>query len=103
MARAVQHLQSLAVAPRLYAFTSRWRFHLTTAPTFQERARHCSVSVIWWWPDDHFRIAFGRLKDGWVDDRPPEKICTEAEFPVAIEPFVQRLLASSPESENENG
>src|SRR5881394_3937289 len=31
MARAVQHLQSLPVAPRLYAFTSLWRFHLTTS------------------------------------------------------------------------
>lgn len=103
MARAVRHLQSLAVASRLYAFTSLWRFHLTTAPTYQECDRHCSVTVIWRWPDRVFHIAFGRLADGWVDDRPPEQICDESSFATVVEPFVERLLASRPESENNNG
>ena len=103
MVRTVQHLQSLAVAPRLYAFTSLWRFHLTTAPTYQECDRHCSVTVIWRWTDRRFHIAFGRLADGWVDDRPPERICEESDFAVVIEPFIRRLLASSPEHENHDG
>ena len=97
MARAVQHLQSLAVAPRLYAFTSLWRFHLTTAPTYHERDGHCSVTVIWRWTDRRFLLALGRLAAGWVDDRPPEQICEESGFAAVIEPFIQRLLASSPE------
>jgi len=98
MGRAVQHLQSLPVAPSLYAFTSLWRFHITTAPTYQECDRHCSVSISWRPPERKFYIAFGRLADGWVDDRPPEKICDEPAFPAAVEPFIQRLLASSPET-----
>lgn len=96
MARAVQHLQSLAVTPQLYAFTSLWYFHLTTAPTYQDCDSHCSITVVWHWPDRVFHIAFGRLADGWVDDRPPEQICDESTFPVVVEPFIQRLLASLP-------
>jgi hypothetical protein len=94
MAQAVQQLQSLAVAPRLYAFTSLWRFHVTTAPTFQEHERHCSISISWRWPEKRFHIAFGCLADGWVDDRPPEQICDEATFPMVIELFIERLLSS---------
>src|SRR5207244_2565375 len=100
MARAVRHLQSLAVAPQLYAFTSLWRFHLTTAPSYHECHRHCSVTVIWRWPHRVFHVAFGRLADGWVDDRPPEQICDEAGFAAVIEPFAQRLLSSRPERED---
>jgi hypothetical protein len=95
MVRAVQHLQSLPVAPRLYAFTSLWRFHLTTAPSYQECDAHCSVTVVWRWTERRYHIAFGRLADGWADDRSPEKICEEAEFPGAIEPFIQRLLGAA--------
>lgn len=96
MARAVQYLQSPPIAPTLYAFTSLWRFHLTTAPTCQESGRHCSVTVIWQWTDRRFHIAFGRLAEGWVDDRPPEQICEESSFAVVIQPFVERLLALGP-------
>ena len=103
MARAVRHLQSLAVAPQLYAFTSLWRFHLTTAPSYYECDRHCSITVIWHWPEQVFHIAISRLADGWVNDRPPEQICDESAFPVVIEPFIQRLLASPSESETHDG
>jgi hypothetical protein len=103
MARAVRHFQSLAVAPQLFAFTSLWRFHLTTAPSYHDCDRHCSVTVIWRWPDRVFHIAFGRLADGWVDDRPPEQICDESALPGVIEPFIQRLLASSSESDTHDG
>lgn len=99
MARAVEHLQSLAVAPSLFAFTSLWRFHLTTAPNYQECDRLCSVTIVWRFPERRFHVAFGHLADGWVDDRPPEQVCEETAFPIVIEPFIQRLLASSPEHE----
>ena len=99
MARVVRHLQSLPVDPQLYAFTSLGRFHLTTAPSYQECDQHCSVTVIWRWPDRVFHIAFGRLADGWVGDRSPEMICGEAELAVVIEPFIQRLLAASSDHE----
>lgn len=99
MVRAVQHLQSLGVAPYLFAFTSLWRFHLTTAPTYQECGEHCSVTIIWRFTDKRFEIAFGRLAGGWVDDRRPEQICNESAFPVVIEPFIQRLWASFPSVE----
>lgn len=95
MVRAIQHLQSLAVAPHLFAFTSLWRFHLTTAPTYQEREKHCSVTIIWRGSDRGFDIAFGRLAEGWLEDRKLEEICHESAFPVVIEPFIQRLWASS--------
>ena len=94
MVRAVQHLQSLAVAPRLYAVTSLRRFHLTTAPTFQEHEKHSSISIIWQAPQKRFHLAFGDLADGWLDDRPPEQICDEATFLIVIELFVERLLSS---------
>src|SRR5436190_196108 len=97
MVRAVRHLRSLPAAPRLYAFTSLWRFHLTTSPTYQECERHCSVTVLWRWPERVFHIAFGRLADGWLDDRQPEQTCEESGFAVVIEAFIQRLLVSSPE------
>jgi hypothetical protein len=104
MVGAVQHMQSLAFAPDLYAFTSRWRFHFTTAPTFGERRSHYSVTIVWRFPERQFHIAFGRLANGWVDDRPPEEICEASGFAVVIEPFVQRLLASRPsQSENHDG
>src|SRR5512147_1609709 len=70
MVKAIQHPQSLPVAPRLYAFTSLWRFHVTTSPAYQDCERHCSVTILWRWPDRQFHLAFGRLADGWVDDRP---------------------------------
>lgn len=103
MIRAVQYLQSLASAPRLYAFTSLWRFHLTTAPTYEECHRHCSVTIVWRVRDRHFHLAFGRLADGWLEDRPPEQICGEAAFPVVVQPFIQRLLAAKPESAGDTG
>lgn len=95
MVRAVQHLQSLDTTSRLYAFTSLWRFHVTTSPTYAESRKHASVSIIWRFPERLFHIAFGRLADGWVDDRAPEQICGESAFPVVIEPFIKRLLDSS--------
>jgi hypothetical protein len=58
------------------------------------------VTIIWRSTDKQFHIAFGRLADGWVDDRSPEQICEESGFAVVIEPFIQRLLASAPEREN---
>jgi hypothetical protein len=94
MVRAVQHLQSLFLAPSLYAFTSLWRFHVTTAPTYQKCDRHCSVTVLWRSPERVFHLAFGRLADGWLDDRTPEQICDETAFPVIIAPLIQRLFAS---------
>jgi len=104
MLRAVQHLQSLPSAPRLHAFTSLWRFHLTTAPSYHDCDKHCSVTIIWRWPERRFYIAFGRLADGWVDDRQPDQICEESAFPIVVEPFIQRLLASPPpEHENNDG
>ncbi|MEP7220863.1 MAG: hypothetical protein ABI876_18205 [Bacteroidota bacterium] len=93
--RAIRHLQSLEAAPRLYAFTSHWRFHLTTCPAAREFKRHFLVSILWRFPDRVFHIAFGRLADGWADDRPPEQICDELAFPAVIELFIQRLLMSS--------
>jgi hypothetical protein len=96
MVRAVQHLQSLPAASKLYAFTSLWRFHVTTSPTYAECGRHSSVSVIWHFPERRFRLAFGALAGGWVDDRTPERICEESIFPPTVEPFIQRLLASAP-------
>lgn len=94
MVKAIQHLQSLPVAPRLYAFTSLWRFHVTTAPAYQDCERHCSVTILWMLAERQFHLAFGRLADGWVDDRPPETVCDESSFAAGIEPFIQRLLAS---------
>ena len=93
MVRAVQHLQSLPAASSLYAFTSVLQFHVTTAPTFEECEHHCSVTIVWQLIDRRFYIAFGRLADGWLEDRPPEQICEESRFAVVIEPFIQRLLA----------
>lgn len=98
MVRAVQHLQSLADAPSLHAFTSLWRFHITAAPSYQECGTHYSVSVIWRFTDRCFHIAFGRLADGWMNDRPPERVCDESDFPVIVEPFIRRLFDSSPRS-----
>ena len=96
MVRAVQHLQSLPVASRLYAFTSLWRFHITTSPTYRECDKHASVEIVWHWPERRFHIAFGRLAEGWLDDRPAEQMCEEPGFAAAVEPFIQRLLAPSP-------
>ena len=95
MARAVQHLQSLPFAPALYAFTSLWRFHVTTSPTYQECEKHASVEIVWHWPERRFHIAFGALADGWLDDRPAEQVCDEPAFSSAAQPFLQRLLASA--------
>jgi hypothetical protein len=103
MVRAVQHLQSLALAPRLYAFTSLARFHLTTAPTYEECHRHCSVTILWRGRDRRFHLAFGRLADGWVEDRRPEQICDESAFPAVVAPFIQRLLAAAPALESDDG
>ncbi|NBR86621.1 MAG: hypothetical protein EB141_07515 [Verrucomicrobia bacterium] len=103
MVRAVQHLQTLPVAPQLFAFTSLWRFHVTTSPTYRECAQHCSISIIWMWTERRFHIAFGPLANGWLDDRPPEQICAESAFAAVVEPFIQRLLASSPEGEELDG
>jgi hypothetical protein len=100
MVRAVQHLQSLPAASSLYAFTSVLQFHITTAPTFEECERHCSVTIVWQLIDRRFHIAFGWLADGWLEDRPPEQICEESRFAVVIEPFIQRLLASQVLSSN---
>jgi hypothetical protein len=100
MVHAVQHLQSLPVAPTLFAFTSLWRFHVTTAPSYAECDRHSSVTVIWRWPERRFHLAFGALAGGWVDDRPPEQICDESAFASTVEPFIQRLLSSRPEYDN---
>lgn len=97
MVRALRHLQSLPAAPNLFAFTSLWRFHITTAPTYAECDRHSSVTVIWRWSERCFHLAFGPLASGWVDDRPPEQICDENAFTSTVEPFIQRLLSSRPE------
>ena len=94
MVRAVQHLQALAAAPTLFAFTSLTRFHVTTAPSYAECDRHSSLTVIWRFPEQRFHLAFGALANGWLDDRKPEQICTENEFPSRVGPFIQRLLAS---------
>lgn len=91
MVRAVQHLQALAVAPALFAFTSLARFHVTTAPSYAECDRHSSVTVIWRFPERRFHLAFGALADGWLDDRKPEQICKESEFATTVGPFIQRL------------
>jgi hypothetical protein len=93
MVRAVRYLQSLSAAPRLYAFNSMWRFHVTTAPIFQECDKHCSVSIIWRCSERRFHIAFGRLSEGWLDDRPNPHICEESSFPAITGPFVERLLS----------
>jgi hypothetical protein len=93
MVRAVQHFQSLASAPHLYAFTSLWRFYLTTAPTFQECGRHSAVNINWHWQERQFRLALDALAKGWVDDWQPEESCDETSFPSTVEPFI-RLLAS---------
>ena len=94
MVKAVRHLQSLAVAPSLYAFTSLWRFHATTAPAYLECDGHCSVTIVWRYSDRRFHLALDRLDEGWLEDRTPECICAEEEFPLAITPFIERLLAS---------
>jgi hypothetical protein len=91
MVRAVQHLQSLEAAPALYAFTSLWRFHITTSPTYAECDHHSSISVIWRHPERCFHLAFGPLAAGWLDDRAPERICDESSFPLEITPFLRRL------------
>jgi hypothetical protein len=100
MARAVQHLQSLTVAPHLYAFTSLWRFCLTTAPTYQEQERHCAVAITWLWRDRRFHVACSRLADGWVGDAPPDQFCEESDLATVIGPFIQQLLAASPGHES---
>lgn len=94
MAHAVEHLQSLSAAPTLFAFTSLWRFHITTSPSYAECDEHSSVTVIWLWPHRHFQLAFGALADGWVNDRPPEQVCDEPAFAATVEPFIFRLLSS---------
>ena len=96
MVRAIEHLQSIPEASRLYAFTSLWRFHITTAPGYEECDMHCSVTIVWRWQERRFHIALGRLADGWVDDRAAEMISDESNFGALIEPFIQRLLVSSP-------
>jgi hypothetical protein len=96
MARAVQHLQSLPAASKLYAFTAMRWFHVTMSPSYAEAKRHSSVSVIWRLGERRFHLAFGSLAGGWVEDRLPEVICEEPALSTAVEPFIQRLLASSP-------
>ncbi len=98
MVRAVRHLQSLPVASSFHAFTSLWRFHVTTAPSYQECESHCSVTILWQVAERRFHMAFGRLADGWLDDRPPEQICDESSFASVVEPFLQRLAASKESS-----
>jgi len=94
MSRAVQHLRSLPDASKLYAFTSLWRFHVTTSPTFHEHNKHASVEIVWRWNERMFYLAFGSLANGWLDDRSAEVTCDEAGFPSAGDPFLHRLLAS---------
>jgi hypothetical protein len=96
MARAVQHLQTLPDAAKLYAFTSLWRFHLTTSPTYQECNEHSSVEIVWHWKEGVFHLALGALAKGWLDDRCAEETCDEPSFPSAVVPFLHRLLASAP-------
>lgn len=103
MIRAVQHLHSLRVAPRLHAFTSHWRLHLTTAPSHQDCDRHYSVSIVWRHPERRFHLALGRLADGWADDRSPDEICEETAFPAVIEAFIRRLLASASQNDKHDG
>ena len=95
MVRAVQHLQSLESASALYAFTSLWRFHITTAATYAKCDEHSSVTVVWRFPEQKFHLAFGALAEGWVDDRTPERICDEASFASEIVPFLQRLKSDA--------
>jgi hypothetical protein len=94
MIRAVKHLQALASASQLYAFTSLWRFYVTTSPAYKDAKGHFSVSIVWRWPDRRFRLSFGDLGHGWVNDWEPHQLCDEAAFPLAVEPFVNRLLAT---------
>jgi hypothetical protein len=96
MVRAVQHLQSLTSASQLYAFTSLWRFYLTTAPTFQECGRHPAINTNWHWRERQFRLAFNTLAKGWAADWQPEQSCDETSFPSTVEPLIPRLLASQP-------
>lgn len=103
MARAVQHLQSLPAALSLYAFTSIWRFHVTTSANYQECDKHASVEIDWHPTDRRFHIAFGALANGWSDVRTAEQICDESAFPFAVEPFLHRLSASSPSAHSGQG
>ena len=96
MVRAIEYLQSGREASKLYAFTSLYQFHLTTAPGYETCDEHCSISIIWRWPERRFHIAFGRLGNGWVNDRVPEIDCDQSSFARSIEPFIVRLLRSSP-------
>jgi len=98
MVRAVQHLQSLAIAPQLYAFTSLWRFYVTTSPAYQEAQNHHAASIIWRWPHGRFRLSFAALANGWVDDWEPHQLCEEAAFPSSVEPLIRRLVDSTPSS-----
>src|SRR5580765_6063468 len=99
MVRAVQHLQSLPVASQLFAFTSLWRFYVTTAPSYSEahaHREHRAVSIIWQWPHRHFRLSFSTLTKGWVDDWEPHELSGESSFASSVEPLIRRLVESPP-------
>lgn len=96
MVRAVQHFQSLPVASKLYAFTAMHWFHVTTSPSYAEAKKHSSISVIWRFREQRCHLAFGSLAGDWVKDRAPEVISEECALSTTVEPFLQRLLASSP-------
>ncbi len=93
MIHAVHYLQSHRDAPRLFAFTSLYHFHVTTAPTFAGCSLHHYVRITWVWTDGLFRLSFGSCDSGWAND-PEYDTCTEQEFPSAVEPLIQRLLQS---------
>jgi hypothetical protein len=99
MLRAVQYLQSLPAASQLFAFTSLWRFYVTTAPSYSEaheHREHRAVSIIWQWPHRRFRLSFSTLAKGWVDDWEPHELSDESSFASSVEPLMRRLLESPP-------
>ncbi len=95
MVRAVRYLQSRPYAPALFAFTSLAHFQITTAPSYAECKRHHYVSIIWAFPERQFHLRY--LTRGWTSEQPPDRVCVEAEFPVIVDAFIQRLLLQSPQ------
>ncbi len=92
MARAVRVLQEHPAAGSLFAFTSLYRFHLTTSPDSGGCDGHHSVSIIWRPEAQVFHLAWGALSDGWLADREPDEVCGEGDFEDAVEPFIKRVL-----------
>jgi hypothetical protein len=94
MIRAVRHLQSQPYASALFAFTSLAHLCVTTAPTFEACAGHHSIGITWAFAERRFHLRY--YTDSWIADQPPEIVCEEVAFAVAVDAFVQRLLMTSP-------